>query len=97
MLGGSLVTMTWLEKGFSKLLDQMKHAKLQWSQYPNHISGDNLNNIRCEASRHFGNKMKEYFKDKISELQIRERTRTLTTCIVEQINLKGATNLEVAY
>jgi hypothetical protein len=28
--------------------------------------GDNLNNIRCEASRHFRNKKRDYLKDKIS-------------------------------
>jgi hypothetical protein len=31
-------------------------AKLQWLQDPSKINGANLNNIRCEASRHFGNK-----------------------------------------
>jgi hypothetical protein len=32
------------------------------------INGDNLNNRRREASRHFRNKKTEYMKDKINEL-----------------------------
>jgi hypothetical protein len=46
----------WFNEGCSKLLDQRKDAKLQWLQDPNEVNGDNLNNIRCEASRHFRNK-----------------------------------------
>jgi hypothetical protein len=29
---------------------------MQWLQYPNHTNLDNLNNVRCEASKHFRNK-----------------------------------------
>jgi hypothetical protein len=43
----------WFDAGCSKLLDQRKQAKLQWLRDPSEINGDNLNNIRCEASRHF--------------------------------------------
>jgi hypothetical protein len=42
----------WFDKGCSKLLDQRKQAKLQWLQDPNELNGDNLNNVRCEASRY---------------------------------------------
>jgi hypothetical protein len=41
---------------------------LQWLQDPSEINGDNLNNVRREASRYFRNKMREYLKDKINEL-----------------------------
>jgi hypothetical protein len=41
---------------------------LQWLQDPSQINGDNLNNVRREASRYFRNKKKEYLKDKINEL-----------------------------
>jgi hypothetical protein len=41
---------------------------LQWLQNPREINGDNLNNIRREASRHFRNEKREYLKDKINEL-----------------------------
>jgi hypothetical protein len=32
----------------------------------NTINGDNLNNIRCETSRHFRNRKREYLKDEIN-------------------------------
>jgi hypothetical protein len=44
------------------------------------MNGDNLNNTRCEASRHFRNKKLECLKDKIKELAT-HRTRTLETCV----------------
>jgi hypothetical protein len=31
---------------------------------PSQINGDNLNNIKCEASRNFRYKKREYLKDK---------------------------------
>jgi hypothetical protein len=40
---------------------------MQWLQDPSKINGDNLNNIKCKASRHFKNKEREYLKDKINE------------------------------
>jgi hypothetical protein len=55
----------WFDEGCSKLLHQRKQAELQWLQDPNEINGDNLNNVRREASRHFRNKKREYLKDKI--------------------------------
>ena len=42
---------------------------MQWVQDPNQSSVDNLNNLRCEASRHFRNKKKEYQKAEIEELE----------------------------
>jgi hypothetical protein len=39
----------------NRLLDQRKEAKLQWLHEPSEIKGDNLNNVRREASRHFRN------------------------------------------
>jgi len=41
---------------------------MQWLQDPNPNNVDNLNNVRCEASRHFRKKKKEYSKAKIEEL-----------------------------
>jgi hypothetical protein len=41
---------------------------LQWLQDPNEINRDNLNNERCEASRHLRNKKQEHLKVKINEL-----------------------------
>jgi hypothetical protein len=58
----------WFDEECSKLLDQRKLAKLQWLQDLSQIYGDNLNNIRPEASRNFTNKKWEYVKDKINWL-----------------------------
>jgi hypothetical protein len=43
----------WFDEGCSKLLAQRKQGKLKWLQDPSKINGDNLNNIRHEASRYF--------------------------------------------
>jgi hypothetical protein len=56
----------WFDEGCSKLLHQRKQAKTAVLQDPMEINGDNLNNILCEASRHFRNKKGEYLKDKIN-------------------------------
>jgi hypothetical protein len=56
---------------------------LQWLRDPSEINGDNLNNVRREASRHFRNKMREYLKDKINELATKRKTRTSETCTEE--------------
>jgi hypothetical protein len=46
----------WFDDECSKLIDQQKQDKLQWLQNPNQINGDNLKNLRSEASRIFRNK-----------------------------------------
>jgi hypothetical protein len=43
----------------STLLAQRKQVKSQWLQNRSEINWDGLNNIRCEALRHFRNKKKE--------------------------------------
>jgi hypothetical protein len=58
-------------------------------------NGDNLNNKRCEASRHFGNKKMKYLKNKLMRLQQTVKMRTSEACIEEYINLRGVSNLEV--
>jgi hypothetical protein len=65
----------WFDKGCLKLLHQRKKAKLQWLQYPSEVNGDNLNNVRREASRHFKNKEREYMKDKINELATNSKNK----------------------
>jgi hypothetical protein len=50
---------------------------LQWLQKQNETNGDNLNNVRHEASRHFRNKKREYLKDKINELAMNKNIRDL--------------------
>jgi hypothetical protein len=41
---------------------------LELLNYPSQINGDNPNNVRHEASRHFKKERKEYRKDKTNEL-----------------------------
>jgi hypothetical protein len=60
-----------------ELLDQRKQAKLLWLQEPSEINGDNLNNVRREASRYFRNKMMEYLKDKINELATTSKNKNI--------------------
>jgi hypothetical protein len=67
----------WFNEGCSKLLDQRKQAKLQWAQDPSEIKGDNLNNIRHKASRHFRNKKREYLKDKINKLAMNSKNKNI--------------------
>jgi hypothetical protein len=45
----------WFYERFSELLDKKKHATLQWLQDSSEINGDEMNNKRREASRHFRN------------------------------------------
>jgi hypothetical protein len=67
----------WFDEGCSKLLDKEKQAKLQWLQHPSEINGDNPNNVRREASRHFRNKKGEYLKDKINELAANSNNKNI--------------------
>jgi hypothetical protein len=67
----------WFDKGCSKLSDQRKQVKLQWLQDPSEISGDNLNNVRREASRYFRNKMREYLDDNINELTMNSNNKNI--------------------
>jgi hypothetical protein len=50
---------------------------LQWLHDPSEINGDNLNNVRYEASRYFMNKRKEYLKDKIIELATMRKNKNI--------------------
>jgi hypothetical protein len=67
----------WLEKGCSELLHQKKPTKFQWLQEPSEINGENLNNVRCEFSRHFRNKKKEYLKERINELARNSKNKNI--------------------
>jgi hypothetical protein len=50
---------------------------LQWLQDSSEINGDNLNSIRCEASRHFRDKKKEYMKDTIDERATNSKNKNI--------------------
>jgi len=58
-----------------RFLGEQKQAKTQWLQDPNQSNVDNLNNVRHEARRHFSNKMKEYLKAKIDELETNSKIK----------------------
>jgi hypothetical protein len=73
----------WFDEGCSKLLDIREQAKLQWLQDPSEINRDNLNNVRCEASRYFRNKKGNIWETKLTSLQWKVRTRTSETLIEE--------------
>jgi hypothetical protein len=64
----------WFDDGCSESLDQRKRAKLQWLQDPNEMNGDNLNNIRCETSRHFRNRKT---KGKTDELATNSKNKNI--------------------
>ena len=49
----------WFHEECVSFLYQKKQAKMQWLQDLNHSNVDNLNNVRCEISRHFRNKKEE--------------------------------------
>jgi len=66
---------------------------MQWLQDPNQSHVDNLNNVKCEASRHFRNKRKEYQKAKIDELETNSKIRSIETCIREPVILRRVTSL----
>jgi hypothetical protein len=46
----------WFDDESSKLMDRRKQAKLQWLQNPSQEKGNNMDNIRREASRTFWTK-----------------------------------------
>jgi hypothetical protein len=60
-----------------KIIRAKKQAKLQWFQDPCEINGDNLNDIRCESSRNFRSKKREYMKGKIDELATNSKNKNI--------------------
>jgi DNA repair ATPase RecN len=46
----------WFDDECSKLTDRRKQATLQWLQNPSQVNGDNMDNVRHEASRTFRTK-----------------------------------------
>jgi len=50
---------------------------MHWVQNPSQNSVDNLNSVRCEASRQFRNKKKEYQKAKIEEFETNMKIKNI--------------------
>jgi len=46
------------DEEYSRFLDKRKQAKMKWLQDPNQNNVDKTNDVRHQASRHFGNKKK---------------------------------------
>jgi hypothetical protein len=63
----------WFHDECTKLLNQRKQAKLQCLQNPGQTNGGNLNNVRCETTRTFRNKKREYPEEKLISLKQTEQ------------------------
>jgi len=50
---------------------------MQWIHDPSQSNVDNLNNVRCDARRHFRNIKKAYLKAKIEELETNSKIKTI--------------------
>jgi hypothetical protein len=67
----------WFNEECSKLIDQRQQAKLQWLLDPIAVNENNLSNAQRESIRHFRNKKREYFKDKINELESNSKNKNV--------------------
>ena len=85
----------WFDEERLHFLDQRKQAKLQWVQDRSQSNVDNMNNVRCEASRHFRNKKKEYVKAKIEELETNINIKKIGACTGASMTLRRVTSLEL--
>jgi hypothetical protein len=67
----------WFDDECSKLIDRRKQAKLQWLQYQSQVNGDNMDNVKHEASRTFKTKKREYLKNKMNELETNSKNKNI--------------------
>ena len=77
----------WFDEECLHFLDQRKQAKRKWVQGPSQSNVDNLNHVRCEASRHFRNKKqkkqkktnkkKAYLKAKIEKIETNSEIKNI--------------------
>jgi hypothetical protein len=65
---------------------------LQWLHDPSEINGDNLNDVRREASRYFRDKRREYLKDKVNELAMNSKNKNIRDCIDLLADSKNSLN-----
>jgi len=68
---------------------------MQWVQRPSKSSVDNLNNVRCEPSRHFRNKKKAYLKAKIEELETNSKIKNIRDLYKGSNDFRRVTSLEL--
>jgi len=57
-------------------------AKMPWLQDPDQSNVEYLNNVICEASKHFRNKKKEYLKNEIDELETNRKTKNIRNLLL---------------
>ena len=68
---------------------------MQWVQRPSKSCVDNLNNVRCEPSRHFRNKKKAYLKAKIEELETNSKIKNIRDLYKGSNDFRRVTSLEL--
>jgi hypothetical protein len=68
----------WFDDECSKKIDKRKQAKSQLLQNAGHINGDTLQNLRCEISRKFKKKKREYTKGKVNNLNLLKKSEIRT-------------------
>jgi hypothetical protein len=83
----------WFDEGCSELLHRRKQSKLQWLQDPSQINGDNLNNVRLEASRHCRNERGGYPKDIINELESYSKKKNIRELYKGYVLMKLTVNI----
>jgi hypothetical protein len=64
-------------------------------QDPSQSNADNLNNVRCEVSRHFRNKKMEYLKVKIEELGTNSKMKNIRDLYRSISDFKKVVSLEL--
>jgi hypothetical protein len=79
---------SWPDKECAQLLHQRKNAKMQCLQDPNQSNVNNLNNIKCEGSNHFTNKMKTYLQATTDDLETNSKTKNITDLYKRITNFK---------
>jgi hypothetical protein len=67
----------WFDDERLCFLDQRQQAEMHWLKDPEQSNVVNLNNVRCEASKHFRNKKKEYLKAKVDDLKLTVRPKNI--------------------
>jgi hypothetical protein len=68
----------WLDDECSKLIHRRKQAKFQRLQNQSQEYGDNIDNVRREASRTFrAKKKREYLKNKINEIETNSKNKNI--------------------
>jgi hypothetical protein len=74
------------DKECSRTIRSKEASKMSMVTGSTQVNGDNLNNVRHEASKHVRNKMQKHMKEKISDL------KTVTTRILEDIRAPPASD-----